>query len=209
MLGMRDCDFRFKEFDRRVLIALLNATSTTPETCALKILETFDTFQQATRADHAMLAEIIGDDSAQLLRTIPKAVTSMTRETALRAASYILTLEAAKTHFGALLNGRRTEALAVIYLNAKNRLIGDDLWEGSIDRVNVYPRELSRRAILHDASGIIIAHNHPSGDPSPSEEDVKVTVRLERSLDVIDVLLFDHFIFGEGYVYSMRENLDF
>ena len=60
-----------------------------------------------------------------------------------------------------------------------------------------------------DGFGIIIAHNHPSGDPLPSEEDVKVTERLERSLNPIDVLLFDHFIFGEGVVYSMRENVDF
>jgi len=206
---MRDCDFRFKEFDRKVLIALLRSTSSTPEKCAVRLFETFDTFQQATRADHSTLAEMIGDDSARLLRTIPKAVASMTRETALRAASYIETLEAAKIHFGALLNGRRTEALAVIYLNAKNRLIGEDVWQGSIDRVNVYPREISRRSILLDASGIVIAHNHPSGDPVPSPEDVKVTLRLERSLDVIDVMLFDHFIFGEGTVYSMRKNLDF
>lgn len=206
---MRDCDFRFKEFDREVLISLLSATSATPEKYALRILESFDTFQQATRADHNTLAEMIGDDGARLLRTIPNAVSSMTRETALRAASYIATIEAAKSHFGALLNGRRTETLAVIYLNARNRLISDDVWAGSVDRVIIYPREISRRAILLDASGIVIAHNHPSGDPSPSEEDVRATFNLERSLDVIDVLLFDHFIFGEGKVYSMRENVDF
>lgn len=206
---MRDCDFRFKEFDRGVLIALLSAISPTPERYALRILESFDTFQQATRADHNILAEMIGDDGARLLRTIPKAVSSMTRETTSRAASYIATIEAAKMHFGGLLNGRRTEALAVIYLNTRNRLIADDIWEGSVDRVIIYPREISRRALLLDASGIVIAHNHPSGDPLPSVEDVKATVRLERSLNVIDVLLFDHYIFGEGEVYSMRENVDF
>ena len=206
---MRDCDFRFKEFDRGVLIDLLSAISPTPEKYALRILGSFDTFQQATRADHNTLAEMIGDDGARLLRTIPNAVSSMTRETAIKAASYITTIEAAKSHFGALLNGRRTEALAVIYLNARNRLIADDIWEGSVDRVIIYPREISRRAILLDASSIVIAHNHPSGDPSPSAEDVKVTERLEMSLNVIDVLLYDHFIFGEGEVYSMRQNVDF
>ena len=206
---MRDCDFRFKEFDRGVLIDLLSAISPTPEKYALRILGSFDTFQQATRADHNTLAEMIGDDGARLLRTIPNAVSSMTRETAIRSASYIATIEAAKSHFGALLNGRRTEALAVIYLNARGRLIADDVWEGSVDRVIIYPREISRRAILLDASSIVIAHNHPSGDPSPSAEDVNVTERLEMSLNVIDVLLFDHFIFGEGEVYSMRQNVDF
>ena len=209
MLGMRDCDFRFKEFDRNVLITLLSTITTSPERYAVQILESFDTFQQATRADHAILSEMIGDDGARLLRTIPNAVASMTRETTLKDASYFASNEAAKTHFAALLNGRRNEALAVIYLNARNRLIGEDVWEGSIDRVNVYPREISRRAIMLDASGIIIAHNHPSGDPFPCEEDIKVTLRLEVTLNVIDVFLFDHFIFGEGDIYSMRENVDF
>ena len=132
MLGMRDCDFRFKEFDRNVLITLLSTISTSPERYAVQILESFDTFQQATRADHAILSEMIGDDGARLLRTIPNAVASMTRETTLKDASYFASNEAAKTHFAALLNGRRNEALAVIYLNARNRLIGEDVWEGSI-----------------------------------------------------------------------------
>jgi len=209
MSGMRNCDFRFNDVDQSILVSLLSAVSTNPETYAVRILGTFDTFHEATRADHAILAEMISDNGARLLRTIPKAVASITREKIRRAGTYVSTVDAAKVHFAALLNGRRNEALAVVYLNATNRMIGDDIWEGSIDRVNIYPREISRRAIMLDASSMIIAHNHPSGNACPNGEDIAVTRRLERSLDAIDVLLFDHFIFGDSDVYSMKQNVGF
>lgn len=201
-------DEKFVEFDRSVLTALLTAVSPTPQKHAHDILERFDSFQHATRADHHVLAPIIGKAGANLLRTIPKAVASMTRETAIRAASYILTIEVAKDHFGALLNGRRNEAFAVIYLNDKNRLIDEDLWEGSIDRATFYPREIMRRVVVLDASGILIAHNHPSGDTTPSQEDIRETLRLEEALMTIHAILIDHLIFGEGEPYSFRENSD-
>lgn len=201
-------DEKFIEFDRSVLTALLTAVSPTPQKHAHDILVHFDSFQHATRADQQVLAAIIGNKGAKLLRTIPKAVASMTRETAIRAASYILTMEAARDHFSALLNGRRNEAFAVIYLNAKNRLIDEDLWEGSIDRATFYPREIARRIVVLDASGILIAHNHPSGDTTPSQADIRETIHLENSLMTIDAILLDHLIFGEGEPYSLRENGD-
>jgi len=199
---------RFQECDRLVLTALMAVVSSNPLKAASSVLEHFPSFQHATRADHQSLAEIVGDDGATLLRTIPHAVASMTRETALNAASYILTIEAAKDHFSALLNGRRNEAFAVLYFNAKNRLLDEDIWEGTIDRTSIYPREIMRRAILVDAFSILIAHNHPSGDPTPSADDLKVTSRLERALETVDVILLDHLIFGEGEPYSLRANCD-
>ena len=199
----------FIEFDRSVLTALLSTVSKTPENAAYKLLKHFPSFQHATRADHEVLASIIGETGANLLRTIPNAVASMTRETMIGAASYILAIESAVVHFSALLNGRRNEAFAVLYLNAQNRLIDEDIWEGTIDRANIYPREIMRRVILTDASTVMIAHNHPSGETEPSAEDLNATLRLESALDLIDVILLDHMIFGEGEPYSMRVNGDF
>ena len=144
--GMSDFEISCQEFDRSVLTAILKAVSPSPHKAADDILNRFPSFQHAARADHTALAEVIGNAGARLLRTIPDAVASMTRETAINAASYILTIEAAIVHFGALLNGRRNEALAVVYLNANNRLIGEDLWEGALDRAFIYPREITRRA---------------------------------------------------------------
>jgi len=205
---MNDYELSCVEFDRSVLTAILRPVSKTPYKAADDILNRFPSFQHATRADHKALADVIGDAGASLLRTIPNAVASMTRETAINAASYILTIEAALSHFGALLNGRRNEALAVIYLNSNNRLIGEDFWEGALDRAFIYPREITRRAILLDAFAVMMAHNHPSGDTTPSEADLRVTQALESSLDIVEVVLLDHVIYGEGKPYSLRANGD-
>lgn len=205
---MDDYDEGFVEFDRSVLTALMAVVSQTPQKAARELLERFPSFQHVTRGDHETLVGIVGEAGAKLLKTIPKAVSSMTRETAISAASYIMAIDAAEAHFGALLNGRRNEAFAVIYLNARNRLIDEDVWEGTIDRTSIYPREIMRRAILLDASGILIAHNHPSGHTTPSPEDLRETERLEMALETIDVVLLDHLIFGEGEPYSLRANGD-
>jgi len=199
----------FEEFDFSVLTALLRVVNLEPEKAALAVLEHFPNFQLAARADFFELAEIIGVDGANLLRTIPRAVVSMTRETLLNTASYIVTLEAVRTHMGALLNGRRNEVLAVIYLNSGNRLLGEDLLEGSIDRISIYPREIVRRCLILNASSVVIAHNHPSGDNTPSRSDIKATIILEKALNLVDVVLLDHIVFGECEPYSLRENFDF
>jgi len=196
------------DFDRTVLANILASVLPEPHHAANQLICRFHSFQRVARADYQLLAQIIGDEAAKLIGAIPEAVVLMTRETAKNAASYILTLEASKSHIGALLNGRRNEAFVALYLNVKHRLIDEDLWEGSVDRASVYPREIMRRAILLDASTVILAHNHPSGDTMPSYADLSITARLQDALDMIDVVLLDHLIFGEGEPYSMRENGD-
>lgn len=197
-----------QNYDQSVLTALLKAVSPTPEQAAIDILEKFPSFQHATRAEKSDLAKIIGNTGADLLLTIPNAVNSMTREHILNAPNYLMSCEASKRHFAGILNGRRNEVFAVLYLNSKNRLIDEDVMEGGLDRITVYPREILRRAILLDASAILIAHNHPSGDTRPSDKDLRFTETLETMLDLIEVVLFDHLIFGEGEPYSMRQNED-
>jgi len=205
---MNDYDQSFIDFDLAVLTAILTPVLPAPQKAAYDLLEHFSSFQHAARADEKSLSKIIGRTGAKLLRTIPNAVISMTRETAMNAASYILTLEAARAHLSAILNGRRNEVFVVLYLNMKNRLIDEDVWHGSIGTAHIYPREIMRRALILDAVGVIIAHNHPSGDPLPSIEHIQETLQLEQVLDTIDVILFDHVIFGEGEPYSLRENGD-
>ena len=199
---------RVRNFDLSVLESLLRSVSPTPQKAAKDVLDKFPSFQHAMRADRRDLEKLIGHDAADLILTIPNAVTSMTREVVVNASSYILSLRAARAHFAALLNGRCNEAFAVIYLNSKNRLIDEDLWLGSVDRVTIYPREILRRAILLRASSVMIAHNHPSGDPRPSPKDITLTEHLEASLNLMDIVLFDHLIFGEGEPYSLRANCD-
>mgnify|MGYP003530770101 FL=1 len=99
------------------------------------------------------------------------------------------------------------EQFVVILLNNKNKVIGTEVVsEGSLSSSIVHPREVYAPAILHHAAAIMVAHNHPSGDPKPSIEDEKVTRQLLRSGKVLGIPMIDHVIIGDGNYYSFLEN---
>ncbi len=99
------------------------------------------------------------------------------------------------------------EQFVVILLNNKNKVIGTEVVsEGSLSSSIVHPREVFAPAILHHAAAIMVAHNHPSGDPKPSTEDEEVTRQLLRSGKVLGIPMIDHVIIGDGNYYSFLEN---
>lgn len=103
--------------------------------------------------------------------------------------------------------GQKSESFRVLYLDRKNRLIeAREMARGTVDHVPVYPREIMKAAILLDACAIIIAHNHPSGDPFPSESDIAMTRQIKAGCDAIGIALHDHIICGAGDEYSFRAN---
>lgn len=99
------------------------------------------------------------------------------------------------------------EQFVVILLNGKNKVIGTEVVsEGSLSSSVVHPREVYAPAMLHHAAAIMVAHNHPSGDPKPSLEDEEVTRMLSRSGKVLGIPMIDHVIIGDGNYYSFLEN---
>lgn len=99
------------------------------------------------------------------------------------------------------------EQFVVILLNSKNKVIGTEVVsEGSLSSSVVHPREVYAPAILHHAAAIMVAHNHPSGDPKPSLEDEEVTRMLSRSGKVLGIPMIDHVVIGDGNYYSFLEN---
>ena len=102
------------------------------------------------------------------------------------------------------LAGMDREVFCVIYLDIKHRALAFEMmFHGDIAQTSVYPRQVLKRAIAHNASAIIVAHNHPSGCPTPSNADRELTQRLREALALIDVKLLDHFIVGAGEPLSM------
>ena len=100
---------------------------------------------------------------------------------------------------------RSTEQVRVLYLDRKNVLIADEAQgEGTVDHVPVYPREVVRRALELNASAVILVHNHPSGDPEPSQEDVAMTARIEEACRAVGVALHDHLVIGRDRDASLR-----
>lgn len=99
------------------------------------------------------------------------------------------------------------ERTGALYLNARNRLLRDDaeIYRGTLDRAVVEPREILKRALLANAAGLILYHNHPSGDPSPSREDREFTRRLASAAESVGLRLLDHIVVGRGGCVSFRE----
>ena len=99
------------------------------------------------------------------------------------------------------------ERTGALYLNARNRLLRDDpeIYRGTLDRAVVEPRELLKRALLSNAAALIVYHNHPSGDPSPSREDREFTRRLASAADLVGLRLLDHVVVGRDGCVSFRE----
>lgn len=97
------------------------------------------------------------------------------------------------------------EQLRVLYLNTRNRLLGDEtVIEGSINIAPIYPREIVRRSLEVGATALILAHNHPSGDPRPSNEDVRVTRLVAKAGEALDIRLHDHVIVARSGWISLR-----
>lgn len=98
------------------------------------------------------------------------------------------------------------EVFMGIFLNAQNRVISsDELSRGTIDQTSVFPREIVKRALAHNAAAVIFAHNHPSGNPEPSQADRHLTRTLSDALGTIDVRVLDHFVIAPGAIMSFAE----
>lgn len=102
------------------------------------------------------------------------------------------------------------ESFHVLYLDTKNRLIKDvKLSEGTVNHVPVYPREVVKKALELNATALILVHNHPSGDPTPSPADISMTKTLQKGCKFLDLTLHDHIIAAGGRTYSLKSHGDF
>jgi len=105
------------------------------------------------------------------------------------------------------LKDEKQEHFIVLMLNSKNNIIGEQLVsKGTLDAALIEPREVFRSAIKNSASKVILVHNHPSGDPSPSEEDIGVTKKLIEAGKLVDINVLDHVIVGDGIWWSWIED---
>ncbi len=104
------------------------------------------------------------------------------------------------------LQNREVEVFVGIFLDAQNRVLEvEELFAGTLTQTSVFPREVVRRALHHNAAGMIFAHNHPSGVAEPSHADETLTQTLKQALALVDVRVLDHFIIGKGATLSFAE----
>ena len=106
----------------------------------------------------------------------------------------------------AVLAREKIEQFRVLFLDNRNRLLGDEAQStGTVNHTPVYPREVVKRALDLHATAIILVHNHPSGDPSPSREDIEMTKEIKHAANALSIVLHDHVIVGNGQWLSFRK----
>jgi len=98
------------------------------------------------------------------------------------------------------------EVFGILILNAKHKIVAvHEISRGTLNASMVHPREVFKPAVLHNAAAIICFHNHPSGDPEPSREDIEITNRIKNSGELLGILVHDHIIIGDDRYVSLKE----
>jgi len=124
----------------------------------------------------------------------------------LRRDSALESPQQVRDYLKARLRHEPHEVFACLFLDTRHRVLAfEALFHGTIDGASVYPRQVVKRALAHNAAAIILTHNHPSGVAEPSQADRLLTKRLKEALALVDVRVLDHFIVGEGEPISMAE----
>ncbi|MFM9976844.1 MAG: DNA repair protein RadC [Sphingomonadaceae bacterium] len=155
-------------------------------------------------ADALMRVPGVGETVAAALKIVQAAALRMLRET-VREQPVLASWQALIDYLRAAMAHRQTEQVRVLHLNARNALIRDEVMsEGSIDQAAVHVREVIRRAIDLGAAGIILVHNHPTGDPAPSRADIQLTRDIIDAGKRLNIAVHDHVIIGAHGHASMR-----
>ncbi|KIC19868.1 RadC family protein, partial [Leisingera sp. ANG-S3] len=173
---------------------------------ARQLLDTFGDFNRVVAAAPERLAQVrgIGDAVITDLKVLEAAAHRMARARVMQR-QVISSWDALLDYCHTTMAHRETEQFRILFLDRKNVLIADEEQaRGTVDHVPVYPREVAKRALELNASALILVHNHPSGDPTPSDSDIGMTDQIQAALSALGIALHDHLIIGKSAELSFR-----
>ena len=173
---------------------------------AKALIEKFGSFAEAIAAPVERLVEVkgVGPKTALDLQIIKAAATKLGQESIL-GRPILSSWTALLDYCRSAMQFEGKEQFRVLFLDRKNRLIADEvLGQGTIDRAPVYPREIIKRALELESTALILAHNHPSGDPTPSQSDIDMTKEIVQACKSIRVSVHDHLIIGRENIASFK-----
>lgn len=173
---------------------------------ANRLIATFGDFNRVLSAPIERLTEVkgVGPEVALDLKLIEAATHRMSQGKVLKRP-IISSWNALLDYCRVTMSHRDIELFRVLFLDRKNVLIADEIQgKGTVDHVPVYPREVIKRALELNASALILVHNHPSGDPTPSNADIDMTETIRRACDVVGIILHDHLIIGKSTEVSFK-----
>lgn len=173
---------------------------------ARRLIETFGDFNRVVTAPPARLQAVDGVGPAVVteLKIVEAAAQRMARARIMHRP-VLSSWQSLLDYCHTAMAHREIEQFRVLYLDRKNVLIADEEQSrGTVDHVPVYPREIIRRALELNASALILVHNHPSGDPTPSDSDIAMTVRIGQAAESMGITIHDHLIIGKSRELSFR-----
>jgi len=174
---------------------------------ARELLTRFGSLTQLFAASEKEFCEIHGLGQAKFVQL--QAVVEMARRALheeMKTGDALNSPRAVREYLQLLLGGRPQEVFAAIFLDAQHRVIAsEELFQGTLTQTSVYPREVVKRALHHNAAAMIFAHNHPSGVAEPSQSDRLLTDALKQALQLVDVRVLDHFIVAGAGCLSFAE----
>ena len=173
---------------------------------ARRLIDTFGDLNGVLSAPIARLEKIEGVGPAVALELkVLETVTHRMARAKVMQRHVISSWDAVLDYCHTVMAHRDTEQFRVLFLDRKNILIADEQQgEGTVDHVPVYPREVVKRALELNASAIILVHNHPSGDPTPSNEDIDMTSQIQHAAGTLGITLHDHLIIGRSRELSFK-----
>ena len=173
---------------------------------ARALLARFGSFANAIAAPLNELrgVEGMGEAGAAALKTVQAAALRLMRGE-MRDQPLLSSWDALMGYLTAVLARERVEQFRILFLDSRNRLLADEAQSrGTVNHTPVYPREVAKRALELHATAIILVHNHPSGDTTPSRGDLEMTAEINRAVGTLGIVLHDHVIVGSGGWLSFR-----
>lgn len=198
----------FHDYEVIELLLSLNTPRKDCKDSAKALLERFNTFQAVLEADPEELQTVDGVGPANILgiklikETADRYLKTriISKDVVQNSKDLIAYLEHAIAH-------KNRECFVGVFLDAKNRVIASEvLFYGTLSSSSVYPREVIIKALSHKAAAMIFAHNHPSGDITPSQSDISITRKLLFALSYVGIVMHEHLITGQQGYYSFAEN---
>ncbi|AQV95422.1 JAB domain-containing protein [Cupriavidus necator] len=195
------------------LLAVLLRVGTTGKSAvdlARELLHRFGSLTALLAAEARALTGVRGMGKTKFaqLQAIPELARRALAES-LRLPTGFDSPEAVRNYLRLTLAPLPYEVFLCLFLDPRNRMVAsEELFRGTLTRTAVYPREVARQALVHNAAGIIVAHNHPRGTTAPSQSDIHLTRELARALALLDVRLLDHFIVAGQEIRSLADCCD-
>jgi len=173
---------------------------------AKKLLERFETIGNLLHADINELRKVEGiKDSAIASLKLSQEVCLHLLKHSVKEQPIIQTWRHVLDYCYASMSHLKVEQFRLLFLDRKNQLIEDEVQQvGTVDQTPVYPREVAKRALEIGASSLIMVHNHPSGDPTPSDADIRITQNVQGALEALNMILHDHIIIGKNKHISLK-----